>query len=261
MTDEMSFFNKDGYIYLSNFLSPKELLSDALGVFKNVLNCENNLNKIENGMMHLFFDNFDAFVNCGKTCQGLISLYKMSCSSIILNKLFDLNIKTPSISTRPVLFFNHPNLAKKEVYYKTPAHQDWRSIQGSLNSVVVWIPLVDVPYELGPLEVIPGSHLRGLCSDKIEDNFGVCSNVDNDEFISIPIKAGDALIFSTFLIHRSGNNISNKIRWSCHFRYNDLQEDTFIKRGYPSPYIYKPEPNLITPNFPTINQIKNVYNK
>ena len=34
-------------------------------------------------------------------------------------------------------------------------------MQGSLNAIVVWVPLVDVA-ELGALEIIPGSHLWGL---------------------------------------------------------------------------------------------------
>ena len=68
--------------------------------------------------------------------------------------------------------------------------------------------------------------------------------------MSVEVKAGDALFFSSFLIHRSGDNVSDAIRWSCHFRYNDLSEKTYIKRGYPSPYQYRPLPELVTPDFP-----------
>jgi phytanoyl-CoA hydroxylase len=64
-------------------------------------------------------------------------------------------------------------------------------------------------------------------------------------------KVGDILIFSAFLIHQSGNNITNKIRWSVQLRYNNLDEPTFIERGYPMAYIYKPETELVTPDFPT----------
>ena len=65
--------------------------------------------------------------------------------------------------------------------------------------------------------------------------------------------------FSAFLIHQSGNNITNNIRWSVQLRYNNLDEPTFIERGYPMAYIYKPETELVTPNFPTVEQLKEVF--
>jgi len=42
-------------------------------------------------------------------------------------------------------------------------------------------------------------------------------------------------------------------------RYNNLDEPTFIERGYPMAYIYKPETELVTPNFPTVEQLKEVF--
>ena len=63
----------------------------------------------------------------------------------------ELGIDFPNMCTRPVLFFNHPKLAKEKVYYKTPNHQDWPSMEASLNSLVVWIPLVDVNKENGSI--------------------------------------------------------------------------------------------------------------
>ncbi|WP_333874560.1 phytanoyl-CoA dioxygenase family protein [Methylobacter sp.] len=47
-------------------------------------------------------------------------------------------------------------------YFGLGAHQDFPSVQGSLDGVVVWLPLVRVDRDNFPLEVIPGSHKRGL---------------------------------------------------------------------------------------------------
>ena len=69
-----------------------------------------------------------------------------------------LGLRFPNVSTRPVLFFNSRHLAEKEVYWKVSPHQDWRSMQGSLDSVVVWLPLCDIDVALGALEVVPQSH-------------------------------------------------------------------------------------------------------
>lgn len=129
-------------------------------------------------------------------------------------------------------------------------------MQGSLDSVVVWLPLIDIGRDLGALEVIPGSHKWGLLDADIVDGYGKLRNsVDESDLVTVEIEAGDALFFSTFLVHRSGTNMTDAIRWSCHFRYNNLREPTFVERGFPHPYIYQPQTDLITPEFPRRAQV------
>ena len=134
---------------------------------------------------------------------------------------------------RPCVSFSSKKTAKKEYYWKTPPHQDWPSTQGSLNGLTCWIPLVDVDSSLGSLEVSPKTHLLGPLS--WDEKTPVLSSSNKKfEYESIPMKAGDALFFSNFLVHRSGTNITkDKIRISMHFRYDDSCEPVFIKRKYP----------------------------
>ena len=209
----------------------------------------------------LFLEVIESFSNSGKQVQHLVSLHSLSLNRKILELLNEISIKTPVISTRPVLYFNHPNLAKKKVYHTVDAHQDWRSMQGSLNAVVIWIPLISINKDLGALEILPGSHLDGLRTDHIENGFGMVklSYEECEKLIQVEVEAGDILLFSSFLIHQSGNNITDKPRWSCHFRYNDLDDETFINRKYAHPYIYKPIDELITPDFPSKEEILNVF--
>jgi ectoine hydroxylase-related dioxygenase (phytanoyl-CoA dioxygenase family) len=212
-------------------------------------------------MFRLFEENTNVFINCGKQVQHLISLHRLSLNDKVISLVKDVGLSFPNISTRPVLYFNHPKLAKEKVYHTVDAHQDWRSMQGSLNSVVIWIPLIDIDKKKGALEIIPGSHLNGLVTNNIEHGFGMIDKTiyKDDSFISISVEVGDILLFSSLLIHQSGNNVSNTPRWSCHFRYNDLYEETFINRGYPHAYIYKPVDNLLTENFPTQIDISNTF--
>src|ERR1043166_965013 len=100
--------------------------------------------------------------------------------------------------------------------------------------------------DLGALEIVPKSHVLGLLESVENDWYRTVEGTADDKYVSVEVKAGDALFFSAFLLHRSGNNITDSVRWSCHFRYNDLAEPTFIERKYPNPYIYKPEQDLIT---------------
>ena len=53
----------------------------------------------------------------------------------------------------------------------------------------------------------------------------------------------------------------DKPRWSCHFRYNDLEDSTFINRKYAHPYIYKPSEELITKDFPSKEELLEIFLK
>lgn len=132
-------------------------------------------------------------------------------------------------------------------------------MQGSLDSIVVWVPLADVDVKLGALEVVPGSHKLGLMTSEVVNSFGKVDRFNDNDFVSVEATQGDVLFFSSFLVHRSGVNVTDSIRWSCHFRYNNLAEQTFIERGYPHAYIYKPQEELITAGFPSEELLGNFF--
>lgn len=255
-------YRQQGLLHLEAFLPRAEVAAlhlEARDVFVRQLRHRKMLHsqwpsdfEIEDGMARLFAEDLPVFMNCGKQAQHLVSLHRMGLAQGMIDVVQDLGVQWPNISTRPVLFFNSPRLAKSEVYWRVFAHQDWRSMQGSLDAVVIWAPLIDLPAELGPLEVIPGSHLDGLVTDGVESGFGKVPDeyLDGKQFVGLPCKAGDIVVFSAFLVHRSGTNASQQVRWSCHFRYNNLAERTFVERGYPHAYVYKPVEELLTPDFP-----------
>src|SRR5262249_10528066 len=155
----------------------------------------------------------------GKQAQHLVSLHRLSLDERIMRAVRELGLDFPCVSTRPLLYFNSRRLAKKEVYWRLSVHQDWRSMQGSLDAMVVWVPLVDIGKSLGALEVIPGSHKWGLLQSRMIDGYGhVEEPVALTEMIPLEVECGDALFFSAFLAHQSGTNVTDSIRWSCHFR-------------------------------------------
>ncbi len=112
--------------------------------------------------------------------------------------------------------------------YDFKDHQDYNYNLGSMNSVTVWLPLQDTDSAVGPLEVIPGSHKVGYLPEKD----GFLTNVKDSDFVSVPVKCGQALIFSQFLAHRSGKNTSDRIRYSLQIRYNDLKDQEYASRKY-----------------------------
>jgi len=262
-------FEGQGFVRLNGFFSRQDVERvriDAKWVFLNqmasrgfVSHADVDEREFERAMTRYFSEDPEGFINCGKTCQHLISLHRLSLCEEIVKQLIALGVKRPNICTRPVLYFNSRHLAKSEVYYKSPPHQDWRSMQGSLNAMVVWVPLADVPRELGALEIIPGSHIWGLQDSREDEWYRRIEGLRDQQYQSVAINAGDVLFFSAFLVHRSGNNVTDSIRWSCHFRYNDLEEPTFVSRKYPNPYTYKPQQELVTKDFPSIEELQKVF--
>jgi len=239
---------KDGYIILRNFFpSPiiRRVLNNAKFIFETQFEyfkyptSNNYVDLFHLNIIRLFNEHEEIFKNCGKLIQtGCIDLYKLAINDSLIETISKLGVQSPNMCTRPVLFFNHPELAKSKEYYMTPKHQDWPSMEASQNSLVVWVPLVDVNKDNGSIIIYPGSHKEGVLPFTTEGGFAKVNY--EGESIQPEMKVGDIAIFSTKLVHESGPILNDTIRWSCHFRYTDMMEDDFIERGYPSPYVYKP---------------------
>lgn len=264
-----SIYRQQGFLHFRGLFDRKEveaLRRDAMRVFDYQLEARGMREQAsqserdwEQSLFHFFRDDVARFANCGKQIQHLISLHRLSLDPRIVDVLHGLGVSVPNICTRPVLFFNSRRLATKEVYWRVFAHQDWRSMQGSLNSIVVWVPLHDIDRHLGALEVVPESHRLGLLATEVVERFGKVDRFADGDFHSIEAAQGDVLVFSSFLVHRSGTNSTDSIRWSCHFRYNDLAEPSFIERGYPHTYIYHPVDELLTPGFPSAAEVRRLF--
>jgi hypothetical protein len=270
---QLETYRREGYLHLPAVLNVDEIRAihrEARQVFCQQLIARGILQaapesdeQIDEAMAELFQRDLPVFMNCGKQAQHLISLHRLALDERLVDLVKQVGIEWPNICTRPVLYFNSPRLAKSEVYWRVFPHQDWRSMQGSLDSVVIWLPLIDLPPELGPLEVLPGSHLDGLVTRDVVNGFGKVDDryLDGKRFESLPCSVGEVVLFSSFLIHRSGTNSAPAIRWSCHFRYNNLAEPTFVERGYPHPYLYKPSDELLTADFPQQGQVLNMFRR
>lgn len=242
MLQEKQLLEEQGYIILKNFFDKEYILNlrkQAENIFQIQFNRFGYNKDFQSNMIRLFNEHESIFINCGKIIQaGLLELYKLPVEEKLINKIKELGLEFPNLCTRPVLFFNHPQLAKEEVYYKTPPHQDWSSMESSMNSLVVWVPLVDVNKENGSIIIWPGSHKLGPLPFLTTGGFAQVEI--QGEGTQPELEIGDIAIFSTLLVHASGDILNNTIRWSCHYRYTDMLEQNYIERDFPNPYIYKP---------------------
>ena len=103
------------------------------------------------------------------------------------------------------------------------AHQDHRSVDGDEESFTAWMPLHNCPVELGPLQIMEGSHVYGL--QGIDPTTGIIAKetARGGEWVGGPIHAGDVLIFHSLTVHAATPNISNQLRVSMDCRFQDAR--------------------------------------
>jgi phytanoyl-CoA hydroxylase len=262
MTNIQAFYLKHGYVIVRNLFEPERLdhvFADIDRIFRQQADRYHINTRTHSGcdsfsdmVSALFRVDQQAYLAAAKLAQYTVSLHRLSLSDEILSVLDKLGLKLPTVSTRQVLHFMADTLRIDGGYHKTPPHQDWRSVQGSLDSLGVWVPFQDVSGENYPLEVIPGSHRLGLLPST-EDPFGhrlAPGTVDETKFVPVEMCKGDGLFFSNFLVHRTGEKGGMSVRIAASFRFNNAAEPTFIARNYPNPYTYRPDMHLLFEGFP-----------
>ena len=95
---------------------------------------------------------------------------------------------------------------------------------GDTECFTVWIPLHDCPANIGPLQVLEGSHRFGYQKHEDENRHvpeipaGV---VLGNDWVSGEISAGDVLIFHSLMVHAASPNLSNQLRISLDCRFQD----------------------------------------
>ena len=233
-------YHDNGYIIVRDLFSyygSISLLHSCYDIVQRQLKRRGFVEEGDSALFKLFELEKECLFNCGKIMQSLPDLHRMGLDSKLLDKLYDIGVKSPVISTKPVLFFHHKNLAIEEIYYRIGQHRDYYSVAQSTNDCVIWTPLIDLTPDIGPLEISPGSHKVPFKFNKFQNSFGL--EKGKWDFIPVDLGVGDAVIFDVKLVHRSGNNVSNKVRWSINFRFSDLDNYDWSERNYYNPYIYK----------------------
>ena len=147
---------------------------------------------------------------------------EFASNTTLIEVLNRIDLKFPAFTSPHEVRCDLPN---DPVYGRCTKHQDAVYARGSLNSVTIWIPLQDVDQNNGCLRIVPKSHKFGLFPNR----GGVITDFPDEDFVHVPMKAGEVLVFSHFTVHRSGENIDdNRVRMSIQIRYTDLMDENFI---------------------------------
>ena len=126
-------------------------------------------------------------------------------------------------------------------------HQDYPYNVMSRDAVTLWAPLSPVTLEMGPMEVIPGSHreIQPVIFDSSRHIAGRGTShtrysMDQDvgkfgrsHIALTDIGPGDAVFFHALIVHRSRRNVSDgRSRWVVNTRYGNAVEANVVARGW-----------------------------
>ena len=103
-------------------------------------------------------------------------------------------------------------------------HQDLALWPENPNHINVWLALCDVTKDLAPLTIVPkgASEIR----DHVVNEYGqheISGTIGAPCLHErIPVKRGEAIMFSPTLIHFSAPNKTDLVRWSIDFRFSTV---------------------------------------
>jgi ectoine hydroxylase-related dioxygenase (phytanoyl-CoA dioxygenase family) len=112
-----------------------------------------------------------------------------------------------------------------------PIHQDWTIVdEPRYHSITVWVPLCDVDDKNGAMQAIPGSHKfsKALRSPSIPDPLDQIAGILRKDLVDIPMKAGEALVFSQALFHASPPNKGMDVRKVVTFGFIPQEAELFF---------------------------------
>ncbi len=125
----------------------------------------------------------------------------------------------------------HPRVLMRNIFpardaFTTKAHQDFPNVQGTQEVYTAWMPLIDCPMEVGPLQVAAGSHHSGVFDFDIAAGAGGLEIRDtlDGRWVSSGFAVGDVLLFHSMTVHKGLPNRSDRLRMSMDVRYQLVSE-------------------------------------
>lgn len=247
-SSQIDLFNQNGFIILDNFFSSEELKN-----FENILEylIRRDLKKVldidpdfsitdydnsifNNGLIKLEEINHQYIADIYDTISQVpefLRLITKKETTEYINQLLKRNLKKPLYTFTCRCRIDPPNDDRR----KTKWHQEVFYTIPKSNFLQTWAPLVnDADVNNGTLQVCVGSHKEGIAKQSWDmekggaNPFVIDENVvEKYKIMDVEIKKGQFMIFNSRLFHRSGNNLSNKVRYSLVGMYHDTDNLNF----------------------------------
>lgn len=228
----------------------KILMDKVIGEFRDVLIEQLTLNNIRytEGMNLQYYirllatKNISAYFSCIKVAEAFYSMYELMVSSDIKMICESAGFKSISMPIRPAFhivdYVVSELVLKQKGFHELPQHQDWSALQSSIDTLVFWIPTIDITENVPGIELAPKTHLLGHLPTKnhqfghtIDDSY----QIPNEKFTKPKLNRGDILVFSSFLVHRSESSLKfsrDASRIALSFRASNVSDNEYASRNY-----------------------------
>lgn len=223
--------------------------NDAVDYFPDV-----DRETFHNQFRQMHAESVEGYLRHVRMLSRMASTHMMFTTQEIWFAARKLGIDTPLFQTTPAVHVMAEDLKIAGGYDGIGAHQDWPALQSGLGTVVVWIPLFDCAVDNFPVEVVPGSHLLGLLPATAGHHISQLGD-SGMEYVPVPVRRGQALLFSAFTIHRTRKE-GKGFRIAFSHRYEDANDPAFIERGYPSAQSRVIKRELMEPGYPSVEQVR-----
>lgn len=238
MTDRKKFL-KYGIVHKFNFLSLKDkklIKTNFKTILAHYLNLKHNFVSFENKKLH------QELIKMRETSPVKFgNLYDTLNLSSGLKKIFYqdkfLKLFSKILGAKVYNVFINGFMFRLDVPYDKRNVLDWHQdspyyemTHPKFNSGVCWLSITKNTLENGSLNYLMKSHQRGHLSSK---GYKLNSLYSEQHKIKIPNDAkvdilrggfGDISCLHMNMIHKSGNNISNKIRMSIGCRFHEIDK-------------------------------------
>lgn len=125
---------------------------------------------------------------------------------------------TSFVHTRKIANLVYPQFA-------VPPHQDFPAVQGSVDTLDIWVPLSEARPGSGALLVAVGSHRAGVAPMRQLPQAGVTLQQRPDgDWVSIAYTPGDVVLLHSLVVHEISANRSSEIDISADFRVQDARD-------------------------------------
>lgn len=246
---------QDGYVFLKGFLDRREVLDFRAYVF-SALSDAGILQPGTDPGEGLFSGSDVADTSRRRLMEVVRSAaFESFCLHPRIWRFMDAFLEGHSyLHKRKVLRHTFPGGSKS-----TPAHYDLVYLRGGTDRVVTaWIPIGDVPVEMGGLVYLEGSHAVGRQMEQefnegagdlapeerinaynkkmkaggmVSDDLPDLAERFDTRWLIANYEAGDMLLHSPYMIHAATGNTSGegRIRLSTDIRYQNVRDEVDVR--------------------------------